>query len=329
MRLATPALLIYAVATAALAEQPIMRVNGVDVSPGEFNVIKRAVTQQALGRQIPEAALLKQAVDQIVDRTILVQAAREAKVTVDPKAIDAALEQQRAQLGGQANVDKMLAELGLTEKESRRLAEEKLLIQQFIGGDMANQVAVSDDEVKSYYQGHPDEFRHTEQVKLWLILAKVERNADPKAWDAAKAKAEAALKRLQGGEAFAKVAAEVSDDASKARGGDLGWIGRGVLFPELEDAVFALGAGETSGVIKGQDGYHVFRVDAKRPAGLDPLDEAASRIKVILKARKLHDSMGAFMRERKAKAKVEILDPEVKAALGAQPAPAAVPPAKP
>ena len=73
----------------------------------------------------------------------------------------------------------------------------------------------------------------------------------------AKAFAEACLKRIEGGEDFAKVAADCSNDASKDRGGDIGLVGRGLLAPPYEAALFGMKPGERSGVIETDFGFHV------------------------------------------------------------------------
>lgn len=73
----------------------------------------------------------------------------------------------------------------------------------------------------------------------------------------AKAFAEACLARLAKGEAFAEVAAECSDDGSKDRGGDIGLVGRGLLAPPFEAALFALKPGERSSVVETDFGFHV------------------------------------------------------------------------
>lgn len=75
----------------------------------------------------------------------------------------------------------------------------------------------------------------------------------------ARAQIEAVLKRVQGGEDFAKIAAEVSDCPSKAQGGDLGPFGVGQMDPAFEDAAFGLKVGEVSGIVETPFGFHIIR----------------------------------------------------------------------
>jgi peptidyl-prolyl cis-trans isomerase D len=75
------------------------------------------------------------------------------------------------------------------------------------------------------------------------------------------AEANDVLKRLNAGEDWNKIAAEVSIDTSnKDKGGDLGWFGRGTMVSEFEDAAFKAKVGEIVGPVKTQFGYHIIRV---------------------------------------------------------------------
>ena len=85
---------------------------------------------------------------------------------------------------------------------------------------------------------------------------------------AERAKLEGILARVRAGEDFVKLANEFTEDPSgKGKGGDLGWFGRGVMVKPFEDAAFALKPGEVSGVFETQFGFHIVKLDERRPQG--------------------------------------------------------------
>jgi peptidyl-prolyl cis-trans isomerase C len=101
-----------------------------------------------------------------------------------------------------------------------------------------------------------------DQVQASHILLMYEgsaRSSATRSKEEALAEIEALAQRIQGGEDFAAIAAEVSDCPSGARGGDLGSFGRGQMVREFEDAAFGMEVGETSGVIETDFGYHLIQ----------------------------------------------------------------------
>ena len=132
--------------------------------------------------------------------------------------------------------------------------------------------------VQAAYDERKSEFDQPEQVRARHILI---RTPSGEGVDAAKAEADArarieqAAARIRGGEPFEKVAREVSEDpGSKDRGGDLGFFPRGRMVPAFEEAAFALAPGALSEPVKSSYGFHLIRVEEKRPAKVVPFEEA-------------------------------------------------------
>ena len=137
-------------------------------------------------------------------------------------------------------------------------------------------------ELESYYNEHLDDWKQEEQVHARHILLKVDDNRTA---EAAEASLEAARKRIEAGEDFAKLATELSDDpGSKSRGGDLGFFGRGRMIKEFEQAAFEASAGTMVGPIHTSFGLHLIQVLEKRAAGQRPFTEVEAQVRSRLAA---------------------------------------------
>jgi len=153
-----------------------------------------------------------------------------------------------------------------------------------------SQAAVSADNLKNYYQGHADQYRVPEQALVRHILIKAplpgsDGKVDPKALDAAQAKANDLLKQIKAGGDFGKLAQQNSEDpGSKDTQGLLGWIQRGRYgSPDIEKVIFSMPKGQTSEVLKSSYGFHIVRLEDKQDAHLKPLDEVKGDIEPLLK----------------------------------------------
>ena len=149
-------------------------------------------------------------------------------------------------------------------------------------------VTVSDAEVEAYYKEHAAEFDEPKRLRVSHVLVRVPPVGGSDAENAAKAKVEDVIKRAKGGEDFAKLAREISEDkASAVQGGDLGFVGAGELVAPFEQAAFALKKGEISAApVRTPFGYHAIRVLDIKEGGQAPLKDVAARIKEMLTAQK-------------------------------------------
>ena len=166
---------------------------------------------------------------------------------------------------------------------------------------------VSSEDVAKYYTEHTREFEVPREAQIAHILVRVPETGGSAGEDQARAKAAELIKRIKAGEDFAKVARESSEDpGSASRGGDLGWVRKGQVFPEFEQAAFALKKGEMSAEpLRTPAGFHAIKVIDIHEASKKSLAEVTPLIRERLQAE------GA---ERAAKEKADEVKPALQVA---------------
>ncbi len=145
--------------------------------------------------------------------------------------------------------------------------------------DIARTIQPSEADLKRYYEEQRQAFAVPEKRRIRHILIAVPENADEKTRQQALAKAREIRQRLLAGEDFAKLAREYSDDpGSKAKGGDLGFVRRGVLEKHFEKVAFSLPEDEISEPVETPFGYHIIQVTEIRPAEIKPFEAVKRQI---------------------------------------------------
>ncbi|NWG86870.1 MAG: SurA N-terminal domain-containing protein [Hydrogenophilaceae bacterium] len=140
------------------------------------------------------------------------------------------------------------------------------------------QIQVSEASARQNYEASKARYQQAESRRASHILIQAGPDANSKA--AAKAKAEKVLQEVKAKPArFAELAKQYSDDpGSAARGGDLGNFTRDMMVKPFADAAFQMKAGEISGLIETQFGYHIIRLDGIREGALVPFDQVKAEI---------------------------------------------------
>jgi peptidyl-prolyl cis-trans isomerase D len=150
--------------------------------------------------------------------------------------------------------------------------------------------SVSDDDLKVYYQGHINQYKLEDRAHVAHILFKTVGMTDAEAAEVKK-KAEDVLNKAKHGGNFADLAKQYSEDTSKDKGGDLGWIVRGQTVPEFEAAAFSLPKGSISDLVKTQYGFHIIQIVDRETARTQTLDEVKATILNQLQTQKA-DQLG-------------------------------------
>ena len=192
-------------------------------------------------------------------------------------------------------------------KEQLQFFSDNFLANEYLKREIAQKITVSDDELKSYYDSHKDEFKTQDMVKARHILVRVDNSASDDEKKKAKEKTELYLKKIKDGEDFAKLASDFSDDpGSKAKGGDLGFFPRGRMVKPFDDAAFSLKPGETSGIVETQFGFHIIKVEDRKDSSVESFDVVKERLKQKLSQDRTRKELTDFIDKAMKDSKTEI-----------------------
>ena len=178
-------------------------------------------------------------------------------------------------------------------KKQLEAFQDQLLFNILLAETVDKQVSVTDAEVQAFFTKNPQRFQALEERKVRHILVKTE------------AEAKDILAKIQAGGDFATFAKQSSQDSTAANGGDLGWVSKGQMVPEFEQATFALAKDGVSDVVKTQFGFHLIKVDDIRVRPALTFEQVKPQIKEALLVEKkrvaLADYLGSLKKTYKIK----------------------------
>jgi peptidyl-prolyl cis-trans isomerase C len=288
-------------------KDPVARVNGASIDAIELRRAKKVLLR---GQTVPpeqQAALDKQAVEQLVSAELLYQAAATLEIKDLDKQIDAKVAQGKARFKDEQDFKKAIKDLEMDEKDLREYTRRDLLISKYVETTFVSKVVVTEAEVRAFYDKNPDKFKQNETVKASHILIGVDSKATADEKVKAREKAEKLQKEVAGGADFAALAKGNSTCPSASQGGDLGFFGKGQMVPAFEKAAFALKPGEISPVVETQFGYHIIKLTEKKPASEVDFKDVKAKIEEFLKGQKVNEAIQKYIAETKKTAKIEIL----------------------
>jgi peptidyl-prolyl cis-trans isomerase C len=265
-----------------------------------------AIKQMAGGNPAMLNKLRRTALEQMIDRKLLLKAAAAAGGTSD-KEIDDKFTQILTQYGGEEKLKPLLEQTGTTLPDFTTGVKEDLIIERYLSKSLADTATVSDDEIKSEFEKNSAQYSTGETVRARHILIKVDAKEGEAANAAAKKKIDEIAAKVSDPKAdFAAIAKESSQCPSAANGGDLNFFGRGQMVPPFEEKAFAMKPGEVSEPIKTDFGYHIIKLEEKKAAEEPNLEKAKPVITNKLKATKQKQALEAQIANLRTSSKISV-----------------------
>jgi peptidyl-prolyl cis-trans isomerase D len=167
-------------------------------------------------------------------------------------------------------------------KSSYQVPERRVVRYALVDVNQVRQnLQISDDQLKPQYQQNIQQYQVPNRVHVEHIVFLTAGKTDAEV-DEIKKKAEDVLKQAKKGGKFEDLAKKYSEDATKDKGGDLGWLIQGQALPEYEKAAFSLPKGSTSDLIRTQIGFYIIKVLDRETAHTKPFEEVKDSLRAPL-----------------------------------------------
>ena len=238
----------------------------------------RAEAQQTRQQLPPPAALRKQVVDVLIDERVLVTNARESGARIDESELDRAVANVAAQ--NQLTVPQLRERLrkeGIEYSKFRSNIKDQMMVERTREREVAGRIRVSDAEIDALIEERRSGGANA-QFNIAQIMVPVPDNAPQAVVAERRGVAQAALRRVRGGEDFAAVAREVSQDGNRAAGGEIGMRPADRLPDVFVKAVRPLKSGEVSpDVLRSAAGFHVLKLLERKDEGAFSVQQVRAR----------------------------------------------------
>jgi peptidyl-prolyl cis-trans isomerase SurA len=259
-----------------VVEERVAQVNDQIINTSDFNRAAAQLEQEArqqgwTGHELEDHK--RDLLRDLIDQQLLLSKGKDLDITGETELVRR-LDEIRKQnhLDSMEDLEKAAASQGVSYEDFKQNIRNSIITQQVIRDQVGRRIQMTQAELQKYYQQHLSDFTQPESVRLSEILVPVQTGGDEAAsLAAAKAKADDLEAKIKGGASFADLAKANSAGSTAAQGGDLGIYTRGKLAKQLEDATFALPAGQSTEPIRTRQGYVILKVAEHTPGGTQPL----------------------------------------------------------
>jgi parvulin-like peptidyl-prolyl isomerase len=325
---------LFAVAVAGLRaeviEQILVKVNGEVFTKTDLETRQVARLREQQGQKLDVKSndnQLRKTLDEItpdilvdaIDEMLVVQRGKELGYTLGDAQFQSVLENIRTQnkLENEEQFQNALKQEGLTMADLRKNLERQMIWQRVQQNEVVNKVAMTEDEAHAYYDAHLAEFTTAASVTLREILITPPadaRGVNVAADEAAKTRGDAIRARAVGGEAFEKLAADVSDSPSRANGGLVGPIKLDDLSADLRKIIEAMKIGDVSEPLRTTRGYQILKLESSSPKQTLGFDQAREQIAERVLGEKRKREFIKYVDKLRAQAIIEWKNDDVKKA---------------
>ena len=242
----------------------------------------------------------------LIDNMLIEQEAKKAGITVKDEdvmnVIQGMLTKQKSSMD---EFLKNLAREGSSLETVKKEIRSQIIRMKLLKKEVRDRIMITDAEIGEYYNKHRQEYEGKESVRIKQLLLLLPTSASQDEKMKLKQQALRLRERIIKGESFDALTAQYSQGPAAVQGGDVGFVEKGTIIPEVETVAFSLPAEQVSDVIESSMGFHIIKVIDKKGAGLKPIAVVREEIQDRIENEKLEKKYEEWISSVREKAHIE------------------------
>jgi len=316
-RIILAALPIVALAAGEVREEILVVVNGQIITRRAF---QQAVEQDAAalyrqfsGKQLDEKLrdAREKTLQGLIDAFILQDKATEIGIVIPEDYMRTYVEDMKKQYNFSTDADfekALKGSVGIGLPEWIKQQKQQMIQQEVLRKDVYSKIAIEDQELRAWYEDHRDEYKMPSRFRIRELV--LPRGATAEDQAAAKAKAEEIAKALKAGKSFEELVKEHSASPSKATGGDLGWIGKGLMRASIEQAALSMKPDQISDPIETDKDIYLIQLIAAEDDVVKPFAEVKPQILQKLQEPKAQNAIQNYLQGLRVRSNIRYQVPK-------------------
>ena len=306
-----------AVCQAKVVDRIVAIVNDDVISLYDLNQEMKPFVDKIMSMGYPEDKekqmlyqLRTQVLERMIDQKLADQEAKRMEINVSDEEVHNAIERiKEAGHGTDEDLRNALAAQGITMAEYREKIRNQILKSRLVNREIKSKIAIPPEDIKAYYESHPDEFGGEKTYHLYMIFKQFPDDADEAQKDAMEQDLKDALQRVRGGEvSFPALAEEISDGPQAQSGGYLGIFELKDLSPQLKNLLANMQGGDMTPILKSGEGLQVFWIEKIDTKTGKTLEEAYNEIERKLYNQKVNEKYNVWVQELRNKSAIKIIE---------------------
>ncbi|MDI6727827.1 MAG: peptidylprolyl isomerase [Thermodesulfovibrionales bacterium] len=298
----------YSFASDLKESKVVATVNGSAITRADLDMeVNRLLPQELYHRSVTpkkQAEVEKKAIENLINAELLNAEAKRQGLKIDNLEFKKRIDAVKASYQTKKAFEDALKKSGLTASVFEEKVREGMMVEKLIEKEV--KVSLTDKDLEDYYKKHTEKFKEPEAVRLGYVYIKI-NPSEPDGKKKAKERAKEAYSKIRSGADFAQIAQMYSNDMSRIKGGDVGFVHRGTMPHDIEKAAFSLKAGQVSEILETDIGYHIIKVEEKRASRHVQFKEIKDKLRKELTESMQKERLEGLIKRLRENAKIQYI----------------------